>query len=238
MAAGKRDINNSCIYQYFLYDSFKNYARHQLSYLLCVCKTLSDHMYDVLRGYVSTYAQLGDAEFEKLSELLEVRRMPRKFRLVDIGQTEYYLNFMVKGLARKYFLKGREEVITQIAKENDLLSSSVSFLSGKPSMYVVETIEECSFLSITKQSLDKLYSYGPAMERLGRMVTTELFIQKELWEQDQVRYSTRERFVHFVRNNPELLQRVPQKYLASYLNIKPETFSRMKHLLKNPMVEL
>jgi hypothetical protein len=45
-------------------------------------------------------------------------------------------------------------------------------------------------------------------------------------------HTPRERFIYFVNRNPELLQRVPQKYLASYLNIKPETFSRFKHLVR------
>jgi hypothetical protein len=47
-----------------------------------------------------------------------------------------------------------------------------------------------------------------------------------------MRLNSHERFIHFIKENPDLLQRVPQKYLASYLNIKPETFSRLKHLLK------
>jgi hypothetical protein len=59
-----------------------------------------------------------------------------------------------------------------------------------------------------------------------------LFLQKELWELECIRYSTKERFLRFMSDNPELFQRVPQKYLASYLNIKPETFSRLKHLLR------
>jgi hypothetical protein len=59
-----------------------------------------------------------------------------------------------------------------------------------------------------------------------------MYQQKEDWEYDRMRLNTRERFVQFIHNNSELLQRVPQKYLASYLNIKPETFSRMKHLLQ------
>ncbi|MEI9808160.1 MAG: hypothetical protein WDO16_09940 [Bacteroidota bacterium] len=48
-----------------------------------------------------------------------------------------------------------------------------------------------------------------------------------------VKMTPRERFLNFVMKNPDLMQRVPQKYLASYLNIKPETFSRFKHLLKS-----
>ena len=70
------------------------------------------------------------------------------------------------------------------------------------------------------------------MERLGRLMITHFFLQQQLWELDILRFNTRERFVHFVQNNPDLLQRVPQKYLASYLNMKPETFSRFKHLLQ------
>jgi hypothetical protein len=48
-----------------------------------------------------------------------------------------------------------------------------------------------------------------------------------------IKMTPRERFLNFIMKNPELLQRVPQKYLASYLNIKPETFSRFKHLLRS-----
>jgi hypothetical protein len=49
---------------------------------------------------------------------------------------------------------------------------------------------------------------------------------------NMIKHSPRERFLEFVHKNPELLQRVPQKYLASFLNIQPETFSRFKHMLR------
>jgi hypothetical protein len=53
------------------------------------------------------------------------------------------------------------------------------------------------------------------------------------WQMQLIKMTPRERFLNFVMKNPQLMQRVPQKYLASYLNIKPETFSRFKHLLRN-----
>jgi len=55
---------------------------------------------------------------------------------------------------------------------------------------------------------------------------------KDNWQIQLVKMSPRERFLNFVTKNHDIMQRVPQKYLASYLNIKPETFSRFKHLLK------
>ncbi|HYM93440.1 MAG TPA: Crp/Fnr family transcriptional regulator, partial [Chitinophagaceae bacterium] len=71
------------------------------------------------------------------------------------------------------------------------------------------------------------------MEHLGRLVVTHTMVIKDRWQMQQVKLTPRERFIDFVTKNPELLQRVPQKCLASYLNIKPETFSRFKHMLKN-----
>jgi hypothetical protein len=61
---------------------------------------------------------------------------------------------------------------------------------------------------------------------------TYLFVKKDARYFSQMNNTTRQRFVHFVKHHPHMMQRVPQKILASYLEIKPETFSRLKHLLK------
>ena len=71
------------------------------------------------------------------------------------------------------------------------------------------------------------------MQRLGRLVITATMVLKDKWQSQLVKLSPRERFISFVTRHPELMQRVPQKYLASYRNIKPETFSRFKHLVKD-----
>ncbi|HEY5771022.1 MAG TPA: Crp/Fnr family transcriptional regulator, partial [Chitinophagaceae bacterium] len=68
-------------------------------------------------------------------------------------------------------------------------------------------------------------------EKFGRRIITAFFLQLEYQILDNIRYSTKERFINFMKHNPELVQRVPQKYLASYLEIQPETFSRLKHLM-------
>ena len=194
-------------------------------------------MLEEFKKYLSKYVEVTPAEFSILEPLLEVRNYDKKVKLIDIGEQETYLNFVVKGLVRKYFYKGREEVITQIAKEGELISSSVSFLSNSPSTYVVDTIEPTIFVSLSKQSLEQLYSTHPKWQRAGRLITTDLLIQKENWELDRMKYTTKERFVRFVTANGELFQRVPQKYLASYLNIQPETFSRLKHFLRKRFAE-
>lgn len=189
-------------------------------------------MVAILQKYIDQFIDLPAEELGALISSIEVRSVDKKVRLTDINETEKYLYFVIKGLARKFFLKGKEEIITQIAREGELISSSVSYFSGMPSTYVVETIEPTTFYSLSHDRVEQLYSNYPKLERLSRLIITELFLQKEIWELDRIRYSTKERFLRFMNENPELFQRVPQKYLASYLNIKPETFSRLKHLLR------
>src|SRR5687767_4203086 len=189
-------------------------------------------MVAILQKYIDQFIDLPAEELEALINAIEVRSCDKKVRLTDLGESEKYLYFVIKGLARKFFYKGKEEVITQIAKEGELISSSVSYFSGQPSGYIVETIEPTTFYSLHKDKAEQQYNRYPKLERLSRLIITELFLQKELWELECIRYSTKERFLRFMNENPELFQRVPQKYLASYLNIKPETFSRLKHLLR------
>jgi CRP-like cAMP-binding protein len=121
----------------------------------------------------------------------------------------------------------------QLACEGQLIHSQESFHSRKPSEFAIETLEPTTLASITFDDLERVYSSSHKMERLGRLVITFSMIIQHRWQMQAIKYAPRERFLKFVELNPELLQRVPQKYLASYLNIQPETFSRFKHLLRD-----
>ncbi len=189
-------------------------------------------MLEMLRQYVSGYVALTKEEFALVADRLVIRNFDKKQLLVKAGEVEEYLNFVVSGLARMYFYKSKTEVITNIAREGEVISSSSSFLSGAPSNYYIETLEACTFLSISRHQLEQAYKDSPSIERLGRLMTTHFVLQKEEWELERWRLDSYEWFLWLVGNNPELLMRVPQKYLASYLNMKPETFSRLKHLIR------
>jgi CRP-like cAMP-binding protein len=194
------------------------------------------HMLELLRQFVSGFVSLTDEDFTILAERIVVRSFDKRAELLKAGEVEQYMNFVVKGLVRMYFYKGRTEVIVNIAKERELISSSSSFFSGKPSNYAIETLEPTTVLSLARDHLVEIYEQNSRIERLGRQMTTHFVLQKEEWEYECIRLDTRERFIHFIERNPDLVQRVPQKYLASYLNMKPETFSRLKHLIKNNKV--
>ena len=185
-----------------------------------------------LYGYLRQFANVTLEEFEKIAALVEVFQFDKKQVITQKGQVENYLYIISKGLVRKFFYKNKYEMVTQIAKEQDLVCSSVSFLSQTPSEYVVETLEPCTVFAMSYDNLQKVYSWSTHMDRMGRLIILDWLLQKEIWEHDRLRHEPRERFIRFMKENGDLVQRVQQKYLASYLNMKPETFSRYKHLLR------
>src|SRR5689334_15311330 len=185
-------------------------------------------------NYLRKFVNVTDDEFTRcLLPIIKIRRVGKKEFVTKAGEVENHFNFIVKGLVRKYYKKNSHEINTQISMEGHIILSQESFHSRTPSEYYIETIEPTVFISIKYDDLEHLYSTSKKMEHLGRLVITHTMMIKDRWQMQMVKMTPRERFLNFVMKNPDLLQRVPQKYLASYLNIKPETFSRFKHLLRN-----
>ena len=190
-------------------------------------------MINDLLTFLNKFVKVSIEEFAELIAWTEPRQFEKKTILTKPGEVEEYMYFITTGLIRKYFLKKDQEIITHLVKEGGIVGSGESFLTGQPSRYFVETLEPTTAFAISRQKLEEMYGSSKKWEKLGRIMTTQYFLVQEMRLMDNIRFSTRERFVKFKNENTDLIQRVPQKYLASYLNIKPETFSRLKHLM-NP----
>lgn len=183
--------------------------------------------------YLQRFIPLTEKEFqEQILPIIKLRSFEKKQTLITAGEVEDHFNFIVEGLIRKFYQKGLLQINTQISTEGQMILSQESFHSRQPSEYYIETIEISKVISIRYDDLESLYRSSQKMERLGRLIVTYSMVIKDQWQLQLVKMTSRERFLNFVTKNPELMQRVPQKFLASYLNIKPETFSRFKHLLK------
>lgn len=164
--------------------------------------------------------------------VVEIRTFGKREIITAAGEVENYMNFIKQGTVRKYYVQDKEEYIAQLSVEGHLISCQESFYTRTPSEYFVDAVEPTVLVSLTYDNLEKLFAASHNLERLGRLVSVHTMVLKDKWQFSLIRQTPRERFLNFIQNYPEILQRVPQKYLASYLNIKPETFSRFKHLTR------
>ncbi|MBE7173775.1 MAG: Crp/Fnr family transcriptional regulator [Williamsia sp.] len=183
--------------------------------------------------YFNLFMPFTEEDLQLLVPYIEIRTFQKKQLVLNRGEVDNYFNIIMKGLVRKYIIVGKNDVTLQISGEGHIIHSEISFHTQTPSESLVETIEPTILFSLSYDNLQKVFELYPKMERLGRMIVTRMFIKKDHRDFYQLKSTTRERFMNYVEKHADMLQRVPQKYIASYLNIKPETFSRLKHLLKN-----
>lgn len=183
-------------------------------------------------NYFRHFIDLDREEFDGIAPHFQIRKFDKKTKVLKIGETDRYFNIIMKGIARKYLMVKKKEVTIQLSTEGHMIHSELSFNLQQPSDCIIEAIEPVTFLSISFDSIQHIYHQFPKTEKLGRLIITDMFIKKDQRDFKQLNRTTRERFLEYMHNHPDMLQRVPQKYLASYLNIKPETFSRLKHLLR------
>lgn len=195
-------------------------------------KYLSKKYLEYLYRYFHRFMPLTDKEILELLGYCEFRTFDKKQTILHQGETENYLSMVVEGLVLKSVVVKKSEAILQLATEGHVVSSELSFLTRTPSQVIIKSLEPSTLISISYERMQEALENYPPGEMLGRMILERMYIIKDerkfTWQSKDMR----QRFLDYIEHHPHMLQRVPQKYLASYLNIKPETFSRLKHLTR------
>lgn len=194
--------------------------------------TIDPVIYEYAHRYLQRFMPITREELNDLMKYCEIRQFDKKTIIVQEGEIDNYLNMVVKGLVRKYVQVKNSDMTLQLATEGHVVHSEISFLTRKPSPVFVETLEPTILVSLHYDKMEEALDKFPQGERLGRLILSGMFLKKDDNHYARLSKSVRERFFDYMENHSHMLQRVPQKYLASYLNIKPETFSRFKHLIK------
>ncbi|MEJ7767440.1 MAG: Crp/Fnr family transcriptional regulator [Chitinophagaceae bacterium] len=166
---------------------------------------------------------------EYLAENLEYLLIPKKSFLLKQGKVCKHIHFIQKGLARCFYIKDDKEVSSWFMKEGDVIISVESFFKQQPSYESIQALEECELLCLTYDKLQTMFHQFPEFNFIGRVLTEKYYTLSE-----QRLYSLRmqranERYAFLMHHYPELIQRVPSTYIASYLGITLETLSRIKH---------
>jgi len=145
------------------------------------------------------------------------------------GQVCTKLYFLEKGVGRSYYLHENGKYITQwFFSEGTFMTSLESFFQERPSLNYIEIIEESVVYSISKKNLDLLFKKYHKMEKFGRIISTEM-ITKISDKLNAIQFQTaNERYKYMLKEFPNISNRVPLGYIASYLGITQETLSRIR----------
>jgi CRP-like cAMP-binding protein len=185
----------------------------------------------IARRSISRFVQPTDEEWTDFYSRMRERFVKREEVYLQEGDVCKRIAFIVKGAFRMYYLLDGEERCKDFQSEGSFTGSLYSFISKKPSLFSVAALEDSYVLEMSREDLAQLYDNYKVWDRFGRMYMEQLFLYKERREASLLFDSSKQRYIQLLNEQPLLLQRIPQKYLASYLGIKPESLSRIRRQL-------
>jgi CRP-like cAMP-binding protein len=165
---------------------------------------------------------------EHLTLILKVKELPKKQMLLKAGHICRMICFVERGLLRCYYSVGDTEISSWFMKEGDVIVSIESFYKQKESYESIQALEDCTLYYIEYNELQHIYKEFPEFNFIGRVLTEKYYT---LWAQQL--YALRmqhaqERYNWLLDGYPDLILRVPAKYIASYLGITEAHLSVIK----------
>ncbi len=184
------------------------------------------------KTFASTFIKLDKIEWENFEACLQLRHFKVDEAISHFYKTENYLNFVCKGIIRAYRLDNiGNEISLYFNFENEYSSSYDSFLMQEPSMLCLQAITEVTCLSISYSDLQVLYESSIKGERFGRIMAENAYKRRVQREYNLLALSAEEKYKELKLKQPKLIESIPQKYLASYIGITPQSLSRLKKKL-------
>ena len=156
--------------------------------------------------------------------------VPARTVLLNEGEVSKKAYFIEKGCVRAWFSSKKKDITFQFFTENMSVSSAESFRRRVPSIFTIETIEPCILHWISKENLDKIMNEIMQIPELRNQMNEVLFDRQLNYVNhfiSFIKYTPPERYLQLVKERPDLVLRVPQQYIASYLGITPTQLSRI-----------
>jgi len=191
-------------------------------------------MRNILHQNIQQTVSISEEEVEEFKQLLQARTFQKNEFFVQEGDRAKYLAFVLSGGLYSYSIdeKGEKHVI-QIALEEHWITDPYSFFAQEKSLYSVQALMDTEVLLLSKENQDKACDAFPKIERFFRLLVQNAYVHL-LERVARISSDTaEERYLKLIQSHPNIIQQVPQYYIASYLGIKPQSLSRIrKKMLK------
>lgn len=183
---------------------------------------------DALRKQIASITSLSTPSMEEFLAAWKHWSLPKDHVLLREKMVSDYIYFIEKGVVRIFYRKNEKEITEWIAMEGQFFLSITSFFERIPSRLIVQTLEPSEIHGIHHDEFMRLADKYHDIEKLLRKMITRSLILSQV-RMDSIQFETaQQRYERLLRDAPEIIQRVPLSYIASFLGITLETLSRIR----------
>lgn len=161
-----------------------------------------------------------------------IREFKKNEFILEAGKVSNYTSWIISGLVRTYYQRDGEEITTKFLWEGAAITSLFSYYSRKPGNECIVAMEDTTLASMHYDDMQYLYKTYPVFNVIGRVITEQYLYMLEIEVYNLRKQKAEDKYQFIVKHVPQLLQRVPLKYLATYLGINLETLSRIRAKVK------
>jgi CRP-like cAMP-binding protein len=181
---------------------------------------------------ITKIVSLSEGEKQLFLSKVEIKHYKAKTILHNAGEICKQSYFVNSGLLRSFNIHDNiVEHVLHFACEGWWIGDMYSLLSQKSGNLFIEVLEDSEVVLLSKENQEQLYFEIPKLERFFRILTENSLVAHQERLMDNLSLSAEDRFEKFCKRYPTLIQRVPQKQIASYIGVTPEFFSKMKSRL-------
>jgi CRP/FNR family transcriptional regulator, anaerobic regulatory protein len=177
---------------------------------------------------INAIVPLNSEEENAFLQILEVKTFKKKDFLLQEGKICNKVTFINSGCMRLFYNIDGVENTVQFFFADRWYTDYASFLTGKPTIENMQALQDSEVVQVKKEDLYKLYDEMPVFDRVGRVFAENAFLSISQLNQMKTNEEPELRYLNLLKQRPEIIQQIPQHYIASYLGIKPETLSRIR----------
>lgn len=188
---------------------------------------------DKMEGF-RTYLERNGIDTKLVKEMESIfrkKQYPKCYTLLNMGEHTQFIYFIVQGMVRGFYVDVEGKEITKcFAKENEWCCV-YNMLQEQASEYWIETLEDCELIELDVEYVKRLICTESVFQNLYTRLCTEAFIQSDVRSSYFQKMTAKERYKCLLNQQPDLIERVKQEQIASYIGITPTSLSRLKREL-------
>lgn len=181
-----------------------------------------------IRLHIKNVIQMDDETFNLALDYFVIKKIEKGDYLLREGTICNHIFYVEKGLFRTFYLKDGNEINTCFCMENSITSSHESFVNRTISKDYIQALEDATIVSLSYENLIELYKLNIKWQSLSRLLTEKECARLSERIHTLSFETAKEKYLHLLENQSEIIQRVSIQHIASYLGVSRETVSRIR----------